>query len=124
MEPHPLLANKPAAALALYQAVLDAFEAAGPLTLHPAKTMMGLGNGQRRIAYITQVGKNFVHVVFPFKKPYSENLCFQNIAPVPGDADQFNHHFRLYATADLNEEVRSFIRLAYANEGHPGESAF
>jgi len=120
MEPHPLLTNKTAAALALYHAVLEAFGAAGPLTVQYTKTMIGLGNGERRIAYITQVGKNFVHVVFPFKKPYPDNLCFHKIAPVPGDAHQFNHHFRLYATDDLNEELRSFICLAYANEEHPG----
>lgn len=116
MEPHPLLTNRPAAALALYQAVLKAFEAAGPVTVHPAKTMIGISNGKRRIAYITQVGKNFVHVVFPFKRPYPDNLCFHKIAQVPGDAHQFNHHFRLYATDDLNEEVQGFIRLAYTNE--------
>lgn len=116
MEPHPLLTNKTAAALALYRAVLQAFEAAGPATVHPAKTMIGISNGKRRIAWITQVGRNFVHVVFPFKKAYPGNLCFQKIAQVPGDAPQFNHHFRLYAAEDLNEEVQGFIRLAYANE--------
>lgn len=116
MEPHPLLTNKTAAALALYKAVIEAFEAAGPVTVHPAKTMMGISNGKRRIAWITQVGKNFVHVVFPFKKAYPDNLCFQKIAQVPGDAQQFNHHFRMYAMDDLNEEVRNFIRLACANE--------
>ncbi|OLY94175.1 hypothetical protein SAMN05444008_105262 [Cnuella takakiae] len=116
MESHPLLTNKTPVALALYHAVLKAFQAAGPVTVHPAKTMIGLGNGQRRIAYITQVGKNFVHVVFPFKRAYPDNLCFHKMGPVPGNAHQFNHHFRLYAIEDLNEEVQGFIRLAYANE--------
>lgn len=116
MEPHPLLTNKTAAALALYHAVITVFEAVGPVTIHPAKTMIGLSNGRRRIAYITQVGKNFVHVVFPFKQAYPDNLCFQKIAQVPGETHQFNHHFRIYATDDLNEEVQGFIRLAYANE--------
>ena len=116
METHPLLTNKTAAALALYKAVIEAFEDVGPVTVHPAKTMIGISNGNHRIAWITQVGKNFVHVVFPFKKAYPDNLCFQKIAQVPGDAKQFNHHFRLYAADDLNEEVRSFIRLAYTNE--------
>lgn len=116
MEPHPLLTNKTAAALALYNAILQAFEAAGPVTVHPAKTMIGISNNRRRIAWITQVGKNFVHVVLHFKKPYSDNICFQKIAQVPGEAKQFNHHFRMYAVEDLNEELRGFIRLAYTNE--------
>lgn len=116
MEPHPLFANKTAATLALYKAVIEAFEEAGSITVHPAKTMIGLSNGKRRIAWVTQVGKNFVHLVFPFRKAYLDNLCFQKIAQVPGDAQQFNHHFRMYSGNDLNEEVRGFIRLAYANE--------
>lgn len=116
MESHPLLTNKTDVALALYKALLQAFEAVGPVTVHPAKTMIGISNGKRRIAWVTQVGKNFVHVVFPFKNPYPDNLCFQKIAQVPGDAHQFNHHFRMYATDDLNEEVQGFIRLAYMSE--------
>lgn len=116
IERHPLFNNKTAAVLALYKAVVKAFEAAGPVTVHPAKTMIGLSNGKRRIVWITQVGKNFVHVVFPFKKAYPDNLCFQKIAGVPGDAQLFNHHFRMYAVEDLNEEVRGYIWLACANE--------
>lgn len=116
MELHPLLTNKTAESLALYKSVIEAFEETGPIAVHPAKTMIGIGNGKRRIAWVTQVGKNFVHLVFPFKKAYPDNLCFQKIAPVPGEAQQFNHHFRMYSADDLNEEVRSFIRLAYANE--------
>src|ERR1051325_11002957 len=84
------------------------------ITLHPAKTMIGIPNGDKRIAWITQLGKNFIHVVFPFKKPYPDNLCFQKIARVPGD-DQFNHHFRMYYKEDVNEEVIQFMKLAYAN---------
>ncbi|RYZ18722.1 MAG: hypothetical protein EOO10_25340 [Chitinophagaceae bacterium] len=116
MEPHPLLTNKTPAALVLYKAVLQAFEKAGPITVHFAKTMIGISNSQHRIAWITQVGKNFVHVVFPFKKAYSDNLCFQKIAQVPSETAQFNHHFRMYAVDDINEEVTSFILLAYHNE--------
>lgn len=117
MTSHPLLTNKTAAALALYEAFIQVFEAAGPVKVEGTKTMIGISNERKRIAWVTQVGKNFVHVVFPFKQPYNDNLCFQKIAQVPGDAAQFNHHFRMYAVDDLNEEVRGFIWLAYNNEG-------
>ena len=83
------------------------------ITLHPAKTMIGIANTHKRVAYITQLGKNFVHVVFPLKKPYPDNLCFQKIAPVPGDDHQFNHHFRMFNPEDVNEEVLHFMRIAY-----------
>src|SRR5688500_308264 len=85
----------------------------GAVTVHPAKTMIGIATSRKRIAYITQLGKNFIHVVFPFEKPYDDNLCFQKIARVPGDAKQFNHHFRMYEKDDLNEEIRKFMNLAY-----------
>jgi hypothetical protein len=32
---------------------------------------------------------------------------------VPGDAKQFNHHFRMYAKEDLNREVLKYMKLAY-----------
>ena len=81
--------------------------------MHPAKTMIGIATSQKRIAYITQFGKNFIHVVFPFEKPYADNLCFQKIAQVPGDDKQYNHHFRMLAKEDVNREVIKFMKLAY-----------
>ena len=75
--------------------------------------MIGIATPRKRIAYIGQLGKNFIHVVFPFKNPYPNNLCFQKIAQVPGDAHQFNHHFRMLEKEDVNEEVISFMKLAY-----------
>jgi hypothetical protein len=89
------------------------FQAVGKVTLVPAKTMIGVATDQRRIAWITQLGKNFIHVVFPFGKEYPDNLCFQKIAQVPGDAKQFNHHYRMYEKEDLNQEVRKFMKMAY-----------
>ncbi len=89
------------------------FNKVGTITLHPAKTMIGVANDNKRIAWITQLGKNFVHVVFPFEKAYPDNLCFQKIAQVPGDAKQFNHHFRMYYKEDVNKEVLGFMKMAY-----------
>ncbi len=85
----------------------------GKVTIHPAKTMIGIASDRKRIAYITQLGKNFIHVVFPFEKPHNDNLCFQKIAQVPGDDKQFNHHFRMLSKEDVNKEVKKFMKLAY-----------
>ena len=113
---HPskiFLSGKSAHTIQLYHHFIEAFREIGPVSLHPAKTMIGIATAHRRIAWITALGKNFVHIVFPFSKPYEDNLCFQKIAQVPGDHQQFNHHFRMYATEDVNEEVIRFMRLAY-----------
>ncbi|PBQ31291.1 hypothetical protein CNR22_05770 [Sphingobacteriaceae bacterium] len=102
--------------LVLLEHFINHFESIGNITLHAAKTMIGISNGKKRIAWITQIGKNFIHVVFPFKKEYPDNLCFQKIAQVPGDAKQFNHHFRMLLPEDVNEEVLRFMKRAIESQ--------
>ena len=106
------LTGKSEHTIKLFQHFLEEFGKLGNVTLHPAKTMIGIANEQKRIAWVTQLGKNFIHVVFPFKMPYPDNLCFTKIAQVPGDHRQFNHHFRMFYIEDVNEEVISFMRMA------------
>ncbi|MBI1769492.1 MAG: hypothetical protein HYR67_14080 [Bacteroidetes bacterium] len=104
----------------LFDHFIEEFQRIGKVTIHPAKTMIGIATPRKRIAYITQLGKNFIHVVFPFEKPYADNLCFQKIAQVPGDDKQYNHHFRMLAKEDVNKEVISFMKLAYKLGGPKG----
>src|SRR5690349_17004514 len=89
------LEGKSSHALLLFNHFIREFQKSGPVTVPPAKTMIGIATARKRIAYVTQFGKSFIHVVFPFEQPYPDNLCFQKIAPVPGDGKQFNHHFRM-----------------------------
>jgi hypothetical protein len=105
------LDGKSVQTLELFHHFVNTFQQLAPVTLHPAKTMIGISNGQRRIAWITALGKNFVHVVFPFAQPYNDNLCFIKIAQVPG-TNQYNHHFRMQATDDVNAEVIQFMKKA------------
>jgi len=112
----PFLSGKPELTISLLQHFTEQYRKIGAIELIPAKTMIGVSNGQKRIAWITQLGKNFVHVVFPFGKAYEDNLCFQKIAQVPGDTQQFNHHFRMLLKEDVNAEVVKFMKLAYKGE--------
>ncbi|GEO06063.1 hypothetical protein AAE02nite_37270 [Adhaeribacter aerolatus] len=107
------LAGKSEHTVALFNHFVQQYQLIGPVTLHPAKTMIGMATPQRRIAYITQLGKNFMQVVFPFQQPYRDNLCFEKIAQVPGQNHQYNHHFRMYAPEDVNEEIQQFMQIAY-----------
>jgi len=107
------LVGKSSNAITLLNFFIDQYQQLANITIHPAKTMIGIATPRKRIAYVTQFGRNFIHVVFPFKEPYADNLCFQKIAQVPGDVKQFNHHFRMYSFDDLNDEVKHYMKMAY-----------
>lgn len=111
---HAFIAGKSAQTLALLEHFIAQYEKLGKIHLYPTKSMIGIGINDTRVAWVTQLGKNFVHIVFPFEKAYPDNLCFQKIAQVPGDHRQFNHHFRMYLPEDINEEVQGFMRLSLA----------
>ncbi len=106
------LNGKPEYTIELFHHFAEQYRQVADITLYPAKTMIGIVHGNKRVAWITQFGKNFIHIVFPFKKPYPDNLCFQKIAQVPGDDRQFNHHFRMYYKEDVNEEVLEFMKMS------------
>lgn len=84
----------------------------GPVNIHPHKTMISISNAYKGVAYVTQAGKKFIHIVFPFKQRYDENLCFQRIQEVPG-RNVVYHHFRMLLNEDINDEVRKFMQIAY-----------
>jgi hypothetical protein len=106
------LHGRSAHTLALFHRFLEVFREEGAITVHPAKTMIGIADGHRRIVWITRLGKDHIRVVFPFPEPHEQNFCFEKIAQVPGDRRQFNHHLRICSTEDINDEVRHFMRLA------------
>lgn len=81
------------------------------MTVHPTKSMIAFA-AKTRIAYSTRLGNYFVDLTFPFSEPYNDNLCFHKILQVPGTG-RFNHHFRMYRTEDINEEVLRFMQQAY-----------
>jgi hypothetical protein len=107
------VAGKPAQSVSLLHYFIDEFTRIGQVQAIPAKTMIGIATERKRIAYITRIGRNFIHVVFPFTESHQDNLCFEKIAQVPGDTKQFNHHLRMYQREDINAEVRGFMKMAY-----------
>jgi hypothetical protein len=108
------LRGKPPYTIALFNHFVSTFRTVGAITLHPAKTMIGVATPRKRIAYLTRLGKDFIHVVFSFPQAYPDNLCFQKIAQVPG-TNQYNHHFRMLHQDDITEEVIRFMELAWKN---------
>ena len=109
------LSGKSQHTIELFNDFIQAFNNIGIIEVSAAKTMIGISNERKRIAWVTQLGKNFIHVVFPFKRAYPDNLCFTKIAQVP-DSQQFNHHFRMLYATDINDEVVRFMKMAYSEE--------
>ena len=68
---HPLLQNKSAYSLALFEHFVHVYQSLAPVELHATKSMIAIRYQDRNIAWITDLGKNFLHVVFPFKRSYS-----------------------------------------------------
>lgn len=97
--------------VSLFWHFTDCYRQLGKITIHPTKSMIAFA-ARTRIAYVIQLGKNFIDIVFPFDIPYSDNLCFRKIAQVPGQ-QQYNHHFRMENKEDINKEVKQFMKMAY-----------
>ena len=107
------LNGKPQHTIDLFNHLVSEYQQIGDISIHPAKSIISFA-ARTRFAYIIRLGKNFIDVVFPFREAYLDNLCFNKIKPVPGSND-YNHHFRMYFIADLNEEVRKYMKMAYEN---------
>jgi hypothetical protein len=99
-------------ALVLFEYFIAELQKFGPISIQPHKTMVSLSNPHKRVAYVTHAGKGFIHIVFPFKQRYDDNLCFQRIQVVPGRHVVY-HHFRMLGKEDINDEARQFMRIAY-----------
>lgn len=100
--------------LSLFWHFVGSYQSIAKVGIEPTKSMIAIA-AEKRIVYITRLGKNFVDIVFPFTRTYDDNLCFHKVAKVPG-SQQFNHHFRMYSIDDINAEVLSFMQLAYDGE--------
>ncbi|MBS1576994.1 MAG: hypothetical protein JST09_16980 [Bacteroidetes bacterium] len=105
------LNGKTAHTISLFWYFVEAYKKIGKVTIHPTKSMIAFA-AKTRIAYVTRLGKDFIDIVFPFQEQHADNLCFHKIAQVPGTR-QFNHHFRMQKKEDINEEIISYMKLAY-----------
>lgn len=102
------LKGKSAHTVELFDHLVEELLAMAPIKVHPTKSMIALSL-RTNFAYVTQLGKNFIDVVFPFDEIYADNLCFSKIKTVPG-TNQHNHYFRMFLKEDINDEMRGYMR--------------
>lgn len=106
------LLGKSNLAIDLFELLISNFEQIGAIKIHATKSMIVI-SADKGFAYVINLGKNFVDVVFPFNESYEDNLCFRKIALVPGTND-YNHHLRIMYAEDFNDEVLAYMKKAYA----------
>lgn len=95
----------------LYNHLVKEFKKLGPVSVYPLKSMIVIVLKEKRCVYIPQIGRNFLDIVFPFKKAYTDNLCFTKIKAIPG-SDEHNHYFRMMLKEDINDEVKRYMKLS------------
>lgn len=105
------LKGKSLLSIELLEHFIDEYKNIGNISIHTTKSMISISN-KTGIAYVIQLGKNFIDIVFPFKQAYQDNLCFIKIKQVPG-SNQYNHHFRMFLKEDINEEVIVYMKKAF-----------
>ena len=105
------LQGKSTHTIELFDHLINEYLQIAPIKVYPTKSMIALG-ARVNFAYVTQLGKNFIDVVFPFNEIHDDNLCFTKIKTVPGTNDH-NHHFRMYFKDDINDEVKKYMKMAY-----------
>jgi hypothetical protein len=104
------LVGKSPEVVELYQCFINEYQKIGLFKLHPAKSRIAFA-ADIRFGYIHRLGKDFLDVVLTFHEAFHDNLCFYRIGEVPG-GKYFQHYLRLYKKEDINEEVRSFMKMA------------
>lgn len=92
---------------------IKTYKEIGEIEAHATKTMIAF-KAHKNFAYIIRLGKDYIDIVLPFKTRHIDNLCFSKIVLVP-DSNDYNHHLRIYHQADINEEVKHYMKLAYTN---------
>ena len=104
------LEGKTEKTIGLLNYFLSAYRKIGEFELHPVKTRIALFT-KMRFCSINKIGKNFIDVHFVLTEPCNDNLCFYKIENLANRF--FVHHFKMYSKADINSEVKKFMKLAY-----------
>ncbi len=105
------LERKSQKAIALFKYFLSEYRKIGDFELDPVKTRVALVS-RMRFSSVNRIGKDFIDVHFVLVQQYPEARCFQRIENIGNRF--FVHHLRIRDKADLNAEIKKYMKLAYA----------
>ena len=104
------LKGKSSHSIALFNALIKAFEQLGPFELHPVKTRVALYT-KMRFASINKLGKDHLdgHIVLTESK-HDKPLFFK----IENLKNRFYiHHFRIYTPEDITKDLKKIFSMAY-----------
>lgn len=104
------LKGKTEKVIELFNHFLSEYKKIGDYELHPVKTRVALLT-KMRFCSINKLGGNFMDVHFVLTQPHYDNLCFHKIENFANRF--FVHHIKICRKADINPEVKKFMKLAY-----------
>jgi len=104
-------ADKPKAGVGFAKQLIAAVREVGPITLHPVKTRIAL-MVDVRFAAINRVGKDAIRGHFWLREKHASDR-FVKIEKL-GKRD-YLYHFEISDRRPIDDELRRFIALAYAN---------
>ncbi|MBC8343709.1 MAG: hypothetical protein ISR55_05590 [Bacteroidetes bacterium] len=106
-----MLFGKSQHTIELFLFFIEEYEKIGKIVLHPSKSRIAFA-AKIRFGYIHRLGRNYVDVVFQFRKNYKDSKQFYKIAQVP-NSNIFNHYVRIKAKEDITSQLKEYMQLAY-----------
>jgi Domain of unknown function (DUF5655) len=103
------LAGKPSRGVELFWYFLNEYKKIGPITLHPVKTRIAF-MVDVRFAAVNRVGKEFLDGHLWLKERVTSPK-FYKIEYL--GHDNYIHRFRIREEGEIDDEFRSFMRMAY-----------
>lgn len=103
------LEGKPERGVELFWYFLNEYRKIGPVTLHPVKTRIAF-MVKVRFSGVSTIGKDFIRGAF-WLKEHIDSPRFYKVERL-GHND-FIHHFRIRDESDIDDEFRSYMKMAY-----------
>ena len=104
------LKGKQEKSIDLFNYFLSEYQKVGPFELHPVKTRVTLFTKMRFCA-INKIGTDHIDIHLVLTSLFENNTCFYRIDNL---ADRFFvHHAHIYNKADINDELKKYMAMAY-----------
>ena len=104
------LKGKPQKSVELFLFFVEEYRKTGPFELHPVKTRVALLT-KMRFCSVNKISSDHIDIHLVLTTLFDDTQCFYKIDNLANRF--FVHHARLYNHADITDELRKYMVLAY-----------